>query len=162
MATKVVVGTEVPVVHSPKSSSERFDEYGRFIPDARPMEPPIGFKRAPSLSEQIREMVRSEQLQRDLRDAGVETFAEANDFYIEDEPDSHPMSGYENDEDTPLERLLAARAAAEAGGDGNGGVQAPEEREAPPEPLPAGGARPKRSGGQPAAAPEGAEPPVAE
>lgn len=156
---KVVVGTEVPHVHAPKSSAQRFDEAGRFIPDGRPMEPPLGFKRAPSLSEQIREMVRSEQLQRELAASGVETFEEANDFYIDDEPDSHPMSGYENDEDTPLERLLAARAAAEAGQGGSGEGGTPEGVEARPEPGPAGGAGPKRSEGQPAGAAKAADGP---
>lgn len=107
-------GVGVEEVHAQKRSAGVYDAKGRFIPDGRPMEPPVGYRRAPSLSEQIRQMVQSEQLAAAARESGVETFEEANDFFIEDEPDSHYLSGYENDEDTPLERLLAAKAADDA------------------------------------------------
>lgn len=57
------------------------------------MAPPIGFKPAPSLADQIREMVRSERLAREVAEAGFETFEEADDFDIGDDFD--PSTPYE-------------------------------------------------------------------
>lgn len=111
---KVELGSELDVhAVQAKSSHKRFDGQGRFIPDGRPMQPPIGYRAEPSLMERVREMVRSEQLARDLAAAGVETFEEANDFYIEDDPDSAPSTPYVNDEDTPLEELIRKKHEAD-------------------------------------------------
>lgn len=133
---KIELGTELEVhAVQPKSSHGKFDAYGRFIPDGRPMQPPIGYRAEPSLIERVREMVRSENLQREIAEQGLETFEESNDFYIEDEPDSHPMSMWENDEDTPIEMLLAKqREAAEAAAAASGGDDGPKPP-TPPEPL---------------------------
>lgn len=86
---------------------------GREIPDPTPMEPPLGYKRSPSLAEQIRTMVRSEQLALAAEAAGAETFEEADDFNIGDDYD--PQSPYENEFDPPISEVLAAghRALAE-------------------------------------------------
>lgn len=72
------------------------DSKRREKPDPIPMQPPIGYKKSPSLSEQIRAMVRSEQLARDLAAQGVETFEEADDFDIPDDP-VDPSTPYEAD-----------------------------------------------------------------
>lgn len=133
---KIELGTDVPEVHAPKSSHGKFDKQGRFIPDARPMAPPVGYTRQPSLLDSVREMVRSEALRQAALDSGTETFEEANDFYIEDEPDTWPSSVYENDEDTPVERLLALRAE----GDRKTAEAAATASSARPEPLSSGGA----------------------
>jgi len=61
---------------------------GREHPDPIPMEPPINYVRQPHLWETIRDMVRSEALAQRAREAGRETFEEAEDFDIED--DDHP------------------------------------------------------------------------
>lgn len=72
------------------------DSKRREKPDPIPMQPPIGYKKQPSLSEQIRDMVRSEQLARDLAARGVETFEESDDFDIPDDP-VDPSTPYEAD-----------------------------------------------------------------
>lgn len=81
-------------------SKKPHDHRGREIPDPVPLAPPLGYKRSPSLAEQVRAMVQSERLQQELRGSGAETFDEANDF---DEPDEDPASPYEFDEDAELE-----------------------------------------------------------
>lgn len=80
------------------------DDRGREIPSPLPMAPPVGFVRQPSLSEQIRAMVRSEKLRQEAEAAGAETFEEADDFDIGD--DFEPSSPYEANFDpmTPAER----------------------------------------------------------
>lgn len=60
---------------------------GAEIPDPTPMEPPINYVKQPSLASQIRDMVRSEALRQAAEAQGYETFEEADDFEIEDEPD---------------------------------------------------------------------------
>lgn len=57
------------------------------------MAPPVGFKPAPSLADQIREMVRSERLAREAAEGGFETFEEADDFDVGDDFD--PRTPYE-------------------------------------------------------------------
>lgn len=57
------------------------------------MAPPVGYKPAPSLADQIREMVRSERLAREAAEAGYETFEEADDFDVGDDFD--PSSPWE-------------------------------------------------------------------
>lgn len=69
------------------------DKEGREVPDPIPMAPPIGYKRQPSLTERIRDMVRSEHLRIAALEAGQETFEEADDFEVGDDFD--PNSPYE-------------------------------------------------------------------
>lgn len=85
---------------------EVIDSEGREILDPTPMEPPVGYSRQPSLSEQIREMVRSEKLRQEAEAAGMETFEEADDFDVGDDYD--PTSPYENDFDPPIEEMKKA------------------------------------------------------
>lgn len=75
------------------------DEHGRELPDPTPIAPPIGYKRNPTIAEQIRDMVRSEQLRQAAEQSGMETFEEADDFYVEDDFD--PTNPYEANFDTP-------------------------------------------------------------
>lgn len=74
--------------------AKRLNEKGQEIPDPTPIAPPVGFKRQPSLSEQIRAMIRSEQLRQEAESAGYETFEEADDFDIPDDP-IDPTTPYE-------------------------------------------------------------------
>jgi len=69
------------------------DERGREKPDPVPLSPPLGYKKQPSLAEQIRAMVRSEKLRQEVEEAGMETWDEADDFDIGDDYD--PRSPYE-------------------------------------------------------------------
>lgn len=55
-------------------------------PDPTPLAPPIGYVKQPSLVERIREMVREAALAQQLAAQGVETFEEADDFDIPDDP----------------------------------------------------------------------------
>lgn len=78
-------------------------------PDPTPMAPPVGYKSAPSLAEQIREMVRSEKLAQELAAQGVETFEEADDFDVAD--DYEVQSPWENEFDPPIKDMLKDGAA---------------------------------------------------
>lgn len=95
-----------------KRSDDRLDFRGREIPDPTPIAPPIGYKRQPSLAEQIRAMVRSERLAQEAEQAGFETFEEADDFNVGDDFDPH--SPYENDFDPPVSELRRRSEAEEA------------------------------------------------
>lgn len=78
-----------------KRSQEKHTKEGYEITDPTPMQPPLGYKRSLSLSEQIAQQVRIAHL-KILEDAAIaETEDEADDFEIGD--DYEPMSKYEND-----------------------------------------------------------------
>lgn len=90
----------------------KLDDKGREILDSTPMQPPVGYKRQPSLAETIREMVRSERLAQELAASGHETFEEADDFDVDDEYD--PTSPWEEHFDpTPISELRRRLAEAE-------------------------------------------------
>lgn len=88
-----------------KRTRERHVEGGREILDPTPMSPPVGYKRQPTLSEQVRQMVVLERI-RALQEM-EETEEEADDFEIED--GFEPISKYEN-EHMPSIRELKRRA----------------------------------------------------
>lgn len=109
--TKVKIhGTEHDLEEFLESAPKNkpLDENGHEVLDPTPIAPPIGYTRTPSLAEQIRSMVRSEKLAQAARDAGQETFEEADDFDIgEDyEPDSPYQANF--DPMTPEERAALA------------------------------------------------------
>lgn len=58
-----------------------------------PIDPPVGWNPQPSLFETIRNLVRDENLRRDLEAQGLETFDEADDFDVPEDP--FPQSQYE-------------------------------------------------------------------
>lgn len=60
-----------------------------------PLEPPLGYRREPSLAEQIRQQIRLEKLRQWEAEFEEETEEEADDFHVEDE--FEPMSPHEND-----------------------------------------------------------------
>lgn len=61
------------------------DENGHEIPDPRPLAMPSGFRRPETLAEQVQRLVRR-QLSGAAEEAGYETFEEANDFDLADDP----------------------------------------------------------------------------
>lgn len=84
------------------------DNRGHEVPDPKPLEVPAGFKKPELLADTVRRLVRSEQFQRDLDNAGLETFDDADDFEVDDDFD--PSTPYETffdpvlgKEITPLE-----------------------------------------------------------
>lgn len=63
-------------------------------PDPTPMAIPSGFRRPPTLAEQVARLVRSERFQQEVAARGFETFEEADDFDIPDDP-VDPSTPYE-------------------------------------------------------------------
>lgn len=110
-------------------------ETGHVVPDPTPMAPPIGYKRQPSMVEIVREMVRSERLAAEVGAAGYETFEEADDFDVGDEPDDL-KSGFENDFDPPIRELAAAGAEEVKKRNTAAKEKAKEKPATPPPPSP--------------------------
>lgn len=52
--------------------------------------PPVGYTRHPTIAETVRDLIRSEKLKAALQEAGEETFEEADDFDVDDEPPLPP------------------------------------------------------------------------
>lgn len=95
-----------------KRSEEKHTEEGFEIVDPTPMQPPLGYKRSLSLSEQIAQQVRIAHL-KILEDSAVsETEEEADDFEIGD--DYEPLSKYENDHMPTLGNLKKKAAEINA------------------------------------------------
>lgn len=69
-----------------------YNDCGQEIPDPTPVAVPAGWARPPSLEEIIRRHIRTE-MSRQAADAGQETFEEADDFEVDEDPD--PLSAYE-------------------------------------------------------------------
>ncbi|UDN67693.1 hypothetical protein [robinz microvirus RP_95] len=89
------------MAQEPRSSTDVYrttDKHNRFSADNKeilnptPMQPPLGYKAAPSLVEQIRQQVRQFK---HMDDTEPESEEEADDFEIEDDP--QPVSRWEND-----------------------------------------------------------------
>lgn len=107
-----------------RTRADYLDDGFEVLADKRPIAPPVGYKRQPSMVEIVRDMVRSEHLRREAEAAGAETFEEADDFEVGDDFD--PSSPYENDFDPPIkdllkagERSLAEKMEAARGGEGD-------------------------------------------
>lgn len=75
------------------------DKEGRELPDPTPVAPPVGYVKQKSMTEIIREQVRSHHLQAAAEAQGLETFEEAEDFDIGDDLD--PSTPYEAVFDPP-------------------------------------------------------------
>lgn len=94
---------EVPTRHG------QLDERGWEIPDPNPVEMPIGFERPESVEEMIQRMVRG-GVSALAREAGYETFEEADNFEIEDEDGfNDPATPYEEEFDPVLGRGITAQ-----------------------------------------------------
>lgn len=101
------------------SMQDRYlNKAGAELPDPRPAAPSLGKKPEMHIRDYIRTLVKSERLQQDLDNQGVETFEEANDFEVGE--DYFPDSQYENDLEPSISELiregtasLSAKARAE-------------------------------------------------
>lgn len=80
-------------IASKNPKARRYDDRGLFYPDPTPIAPPIGYTKSPTISEQIRAMVRSEHVRQAADAAGFDTFEEADDFDVGDDYD--PTSPFE-------------------------------------------------------------------
>lgn len=95
-----------------KRSPEKHDADGGEVIDPTPMQPPLGYKRSLSLSEQIAQQVRIAHL-KILEDEAIhETEDEADDFEVGD--DFEPLSQYENDHMPTLASLKKKAAEINA------------------------------------------------
>jgi len=121
----------------------RLTPEGREILDPTPVAPPVGYKKQPSMADHIRDMVRSERLRQEAEAAGAESFEEADDFDVDDDPEiSTPYEVYETEPVRELARRLKEEEAT---------PPAPPPSESP-EPAPAGSPAPtKKSGNEPSA-----------
>lgn len=70
---------------------------GSEIPNPIPMDPPIGYKKQPTMFEVMRNMIREEKIKNALEAEGYETPEESDDFDVGDEYE--PTSPYEHDFD---------------------------------------------------------------
>lgn len=106
--------------------------HGHEIPDPRPMTMPSGFRRPETLAEQVQRLVR-QSISRQAAEEGKETFEEANDFDLPDDPPDpstpfepffdpvlgveltpHDILSMEKGVQTATERRIAALAAQRA------------------------------------------------
>lgn len=71
------------------------DENGFEVPDPKPVAVPVGWKKPPSLNDRIAQMVRQELSAR-AEEVGMESFEDADDFDIPDDP-ADPNSPWEED-----------------------------------------------------------------
>lgn len=118
-----------------RTRDDYLDKRGRELLDGTPMAPPIGYKKQPSMIDNIRNMVRSEVLRSHVESAGFETFEEADDFDVGDDYD--PTSPYEIDFDPP--------AAQPQGASGPGSTSNPPEPPKAAHEPPAASAAPPQS-----------------
>lgn len=81
-------------------------------PDPRPIEMPIGMKKPESLQQMMIRMIHDADFQRRMREQGVETIDEADDFELEEDEDRTPRTPYELefDQETNREYLPAEKA----------------------------------------------------
>lgn len=72
---------------------QKYNAKGQEIPDPTRNEVALGFRRPKDIHEMIQEALRGERMLQSAQLAGMETFEEANDFDVDEEPD--PLSVYE-------------------------------------------------------------------
>lgn len=90
-----------------KKAEAKHDAFGNEKINPTPLEPPLGYKRVPSLSEMIAQQVRRMKIELLEDDAIQETEEEADDFEVGD--DFHPLSPHENDH-IPSIKVLKQKA----------------------------------------------------
>ena len=89
-----------------------YNEFGFEVPDPVPVALPVGVRHEPSLVDIIKQYVRT-QLVREVP-GDPETWEEANDFDVDEDPD--PLSRYQIEE-APPEFLKEAQEPSEPGQD---------------------------------------------
>lgn len=78
------------------------DENGHEVVSSTPMSPPLGWTKQPTMVDHIRNLVKSEMLRQATEATGNETFDEADDFNIDDDPIDHTV---------PMERIFEPESA---------------------------------------------------
>lgn len=83
---------EARIAGAGRSPNKRLDVEGREIPDPDPVAIPTGTRRVDNITRRIREVLQGERLRQEALAAGKETFAEADDFEVgDDPPDPHTV-----------------------------------------------------------------------
>lgn len=123
------LGYQLPVLDEARlrNDQKRLTEGGAEILDGTPIAPPVGYFKQPSMVEHIRNMVRGELLRHAAQNQGFETFEEAEDFDVDDDPDPH----------TPYEAIFEPAVDQVGGAGGSPPAAAPEAEPLPAEPSPA-------------------------
>ena len=99
-------GEQIDLEQYLDEKGRRMTPDGLEIVDSRPMAPPVGYKKQPSMVDHIRELIRSEKLRLAAEEAGHESFEEADDFDVGDDYD--PSTPYEADFDPMTDQERAA------------------------------------------------------
>lgn len=74
----------------PLNRASSYNERGEEVPDPRPTQLAIDFKAPTDLNTRVHQLVQNSLLQQELDAAGIETFAEADDFEMEDKDPNTP------------------------------------------------------------------------
>lgn len=120
------------------------DQKGREVLDPTPIAPPVGFVERESIVDRVRAMIAGNNFQRlaDLKE--MDTFEEADDFDVDDDPIPMRDTPYENEFDPPVRELvtegsrsLASKAAKKAKEDAEAAkASGSPNNPAPPPPAP--------------------------
>lgn len=89
--------------HDKETGEVRLDDSGHEVPDKTPLELPVGFKQQETVAQMVARLVRRD-VSLYAAQHGAETFDEADDFEIDDDPE--PFSPFETDFDPTLGREL--------------------------------------------------------
>lgn len=103
-----------PEEYALKMLARGIDENGNAKVSSVPLEPPVGYKKQPSMVDIVREAVRSERLAIEAEAAGYETFEESDDFEVGDDDGVQLRSIHElPDAPSPhdLKRMESLRAS---------------------------------------------------
>lgn len=132
-----------------RASQELLDKFGHETPDPTPMAPPVGYVRQPTMVDIIRQQIQSHKLAQEAEAAGLETWEEANDFDIPDDP-IPPGSPWEEiyDPEPPQPRLYNAQE------------QLDPERPRPPKPAEQSASKPAQEPVPPSDGPPAPTPPA--
>lgn len=87
-----------------KPGHPRLTVDGQEIPDSVPVAPNIRTKRVDNITRRIREVLKGEQLRKEALEAGFETFEEADNFDVPDDP-VDPSTPYELVFEPPVEAV---------------------------------------------------------
>ena len=82
------------------------DKNGHEVLDPRPLSPPVGYVPSESLTVRLRELIAGERLRRAADLQEMDTFEEADDFDVDDDPVPMRDTPYENDFDPPVRQLV--------------------------------------------------------
>lgn len=113
MGVKSNAGEGLRSAPAPKLLSG-YNSRGEEIPDSRPVAVHVGFERPVPLGERIRRLVANEVLNRELGGLGVETFEEADDFDVAEDP-VDPKTPYEDDFEPGMPGFAARQAEIRSG-----------------------------------------------